>query len=98
LPQQAQLGPLTAFVTADFNNDATTDILCLGNAQNMHLSKGWNSDFYACLLLNKEGHFESVPTSKLGAYINTEVRAAKNLGNNYFLTANYADSLRLYEW
>ena len=98
LPKMLQSGPITSFITSDFDKDGAMDILCLGNAQNMHISRCWNSDFYAQLLLNKNGSLELVPIEQMGTYIDSEVRAAKLLGENYFITSNYADSLVLYGW
>jgi len=98
LPNEAQLGPITSFLIADFNEDEQIDVICFGNAQNMHVSRCWNSDFYAQVLLNKNGHLKAAKSQDLGVVINNEVRAAHQLGNQYFVTANYADSLRFYAW
>ncbi|MEM1137452.1 MAG: VCBS repeat-containing protein, partial [Bacteroidota bacterium] len=76
LPKAVQMGPVTTFLTTDFNMDGETDILCMGNTQNMPVFLGWNNNSLGTLVIKKKGVFEVIPNNKVQLYITGEVRAA----------------------
>ena len=98
LPRQAQIGPITAWVAQDFDQDGSTDVLGLGNTREMNVAMSWNDNSKGVLLLNKRGNYQPVPNFQTQLYVSSEVQDAVSIGPRQLLLSGYADSLRVLSW
>jgi hypothetical protein len=103
LPREAQLSPVYAINTGDYNNDGNTDMLLAGNFFGTRIKFG-EYDANKGLLLTGNGKGEFTPLSDLqsGFNIRGEVRDIQNVklasGKNILVFALNNDSAVLYRY
>ena len=98
LPREVQIGPVTTFVTQDFDQDGSTDVLCLGNTREMDITMGWNDNSKGVLLLNDSSGYQAVPNFRVQLFVASEVQDAASISPHRWLLASYADSLQVLSW
>jgi hypothetical protein len=102
LPAEAQLSPVYAIKTGDFNNDGNCDVILAGNFFGAKIQFG-ESDAGKGLLLagDGKGGFKAVDQERCGLLINGEVRDIAGIdlpgGKTMLVFARNNDTLRLYE-
>ena len=75
LPMEAQLSPVYAITSSDFNSDGIPDILLGGNLFEVKPEVGRYDANYGTLLIgNGDGTFKSIPNSNTGLFIEGQVR------------------------
>ncbi len=103
LPLPAQLSPVFAMKSEDYNNDGNLDLLLAGNFYGSRIKFGHLDANRGLLLLGDgAGNFEELPNIKSGLNINGEVRdiARINLasGNKILIFTLNNDSLLFYQY
>lgn len=89
LPLAAQISPVYAILTDDFDGDGKTDILLAGNQSNFRIRIG-KTDANQGLMLkgNGKGAFESVPQYQSGLALKGDVRDIQSVGNQFVFGVN----------
>ena len=83
LPLQAQFSVITKTIAGDFDHDAKTDLLLLGNHSDNRLKLGSIDASYGCLLKGDgSGNFTYVPAAVSGLSITGDVKSAGELTIN----------------
>jgi hypothetical protein len=101
MPFPAQLSPIYAMKTGDFNRDGHTDVLMCGNFYGMRIKFGHLDANKGLMLLGDgKGHFTEVQNRKSGIFIRGEVKDIAGIrqatGNELLLFAVNNDSIRIY--
>lgn len=93
LPLAAQISPVYAIVTDDFDGDGKTDILLAGNQSNFRIRIG-KTDANRGLLLkgNGKGNFEPVPQYQSGLSLKGDVRDIQRVGNQFVFGVNNGEA------
>jgi hypothetical protein len=89
LPIEAQLSPVFALSTLDYNNDGKQDLLIGGNINNARLRFGKYDANYG-ILLQGDGHggFTYVPQTQSGLQVKGDVRSILVLENSFLFGIN----------
>ncbi|HEX5171047.1 MAG TPA: VCBS repeat-containing protein [Cyclobacteriaceae bacterium] len=102
LPVQAQVSPVYAVATGDFNNDARTDIFLGGNLFSVKPEVGRYDAMHGVVLLGQDGgQFSVLNSNESGIKIEGEVRHIKFLqmgkGNSAYMVVRNNDAAKLYK-
>ena len=101
LPSQAQWSPVFAFITADFNQDNTTDILAAGNFYGVIPYEGRYDANGGTVIVNENNNVFKIPGSlQTGFIIDGEVRDIAILktihGKKMMAIARNNSSIKIY--
>ncbi len=100
LPAPVQWSPVFAFLSGDFNNDGSTDIISGGNFFGVLPYEGRYDAGYGNVLLNKGSSFNSLLPLQSGLSFDGEVRDIKKIkiGNReFFMVARNNKGLLFYQ-
>ncbi len=88
LPTEAQLSPIFAFATSDFNRDGRLDVLATGNWYDLQPSMGrYDASFGVFLENNGSGKFTSVEPAASGFIVPGQGRDIQILQNGLIIVA-----------
>lgn len=88
LPTEAQLSPIFAFATGDFNKDKQPDIIAVGNWYDVQPSMGrYDASYGVYLQGDGKGNFTAVEPTQSGFIISGQGRDVKILQNGQILIA-----------
>lgn len=98
LPQEAQVAPIFAIITQDFNADGNIDVLLVGNDYSIELMSGRIDASNGLLLTgNGDGSFNALKSYQSGFLVKGDakgmVRMFGNNGDELILTTQNKDSL-----
>lgn len=100
LPQEAQVAPVYAIHTDDFNGDGHKDILLAGNLFEVKPEIGiYDANYGVCLLGDGKGHFNAVPNRQIALSIDGQVRDLKSIdlaGKKLLLVARNNDRVQAF--
>jgi hypothetical protein len=100
LPAEAQLSPIFAVTSEDFNQDGLPDILLGGNLSRAKPETGIYSASYGIFLEGKgEGNWKAIPADSSGFSVRGEIRdmaILKVAGKNVLAIARNNDILHFY--
>lgn len=89
LPLAAQISPVYAISTGDFDGDGKTDILLAGNQSKFRIRIGKTDANYGMILRgNGKGDFEYLPQYQSGLHLTGDIRDVQQVGNQLIFTAN----------
>ncbi len=89
LPLAAQISPVYAISTGDFDRDGKMDILLAGNQSKFRIRIGKTDANYGLLLrANGKGDFEYLPQYQSGLHLTGDVRDVQQIGNQLIFSAN----------
>ena len=102
LPLSAQLSPVYAIQSGDFNNDGNSDLILAGNFFGSIVRHGrYDANKGVLLLGDGHGNFEDVPNNKSGFFISGEVKDIANINlassEKVFAFTVNNDSIRFYQ-
>ena len=99
LPLKAQLSPMYAISTSDFNKDGHTDILLGGNLYNVKPEVGrYDANFGVFLKGNSDGDFISTSSAESGIKIFGEIRDFQLLGDDLLIVVRNNKSILTYKY
>ncbi len=88
LATEAQLSPIFAFATGDFNKDGHLDIIAVGNWYDVQPSMGrYDASYGVCLQGDGKGNFTAIEPTQSGFIISGQGRDVKLLKNGQILIA-----------
>jgi hypothetical protein len=89
LPLTAQISPVYAISTGDFDGDGKTDILLAGNQSKFRIRIG-KTDANDGIVLrgNGKGDFEYLPQYQSGLHLTGDIRDVQQINNQLIFTAN----------
>lgn len=99
LPLEAQVAPVFGIVSADFDNNSTTDLFLLGNMHRLKPEVGRLDSNYGVILYN-DGHlnYSFQPYNQTDTFIQGEVRDAAEIvldGRRHIIVARNDDRLMI---
>ena len=102
LPVNAQMFPVFAFASGDFNDDGKIDVLVAGNLLAVQPDLGrYDAGYGVVLTGDGRGNFEPLPIQKSGFLIKGEVRSLQRIGlqgrADGYLVGRNNDSLLLFQ-
>ncbi len=98
LPREAQLAPINAIVTGDFNRDGHADLFAVGNAFGPEPTTGRFDGGVGLVLAGKgDGRFEALRPDASGVVITGEARSAVAAGPDAVVVARNEGALLRFE-
>jgi hypothetical protein len=100
-PTLAQLSPVFAILTGDFDEDKRIDVLLAGNDEGMAVIPG-RADASCGLILKGDGKgsFSSLPLTKAGLFVTGDIRSIHPIpfkGNKRFVTSEINGPVRVFQ-
>jgi hypothetical protein len=97
LPPEAQLSPVFAITSVDYNKDGNEDLLLCGNINHARLRFGKSDANYGVLLKGDgKGRFSYVPQNRSGFKLTGDVRSILNI-NHFLLFGINQQSIKAYK-
>ena len=100
-PPLAQLSPVFAILTGDFDGDKKNDLLLAGNDEGMAVIPG-RADASCGLILKGDGKgsFSSLPLTKAGLFVTGDIRSIQPIpykGNKRFVSSEINGPVRVFQ-